>query len=245
MDQSPQMDQSSQMDKSPQTIESMFSGIAKTYDLVNRVISFGADRFWRKKLVNKTKVALGSSVLDCATGTGDVAFLYKYKVGKEGRVVGIDFCNEMLLIAVQKAKKKQLDVSFQRADVTKLPFEDRCFDAVSISFGIRNVEDRPRAFSEMARVTRSGGQVMILEVSLMHSPVKKKIFHFYSSKIMPGIGGLLSGKPKAYKYLNSSWETFPWGECLKKEIMDTGLYKDVISYPLGLGAIQIYECLVK
>ncbi len=232
------------MDKRAQTIQNMFSEIASSYDRANSVLSFGIHHLWKQKVVKLSGVKVGDSVLDCATGTGDLALLFKKKVEASGRVVGTDFCNEMLEHAPQKAQKNNLDVDFKWADVTRLPFKDKEFNATSISFGIRNVEDRKKAYQEMARVTQPDGPVMILEFGQIKTPVIKQAYNFYSQKVLPFIGGLISGKPDAYQYLNDSSQIFPSGEDFKQEIMATGLYKDVEIYPLNFGLAFIYKCIV-
>lgn len=232
------------MDKREQTIKSMFSDIADSYDKANSVLSLGIHHVWKKKVVNMTDLNKGDSCLDCATGTGDLALLYKKKVGDSGTVIGTDFCQEMLDEAPKKALAQNLDVKFQLADVTKLPFEDKQFNSVSISFGIRNVEQRQAAFKQMARVTKSGGQVMILEFGQIKTPVIKQAYNFYSQKILPFIGGLVSGQPEAYQYLNDSSQVFPCGEEFKNEIMDTKMYKSVEISPLNFGIAYIYKCQV-
>ncbi len=223
----------------------MFSKISGSYDCVNTVLSFGVHHLWKQKLVNLTDVKIGASVLDCATGTGDLALLYKTKVGCQGQVIASDFCREMLSLAPEKAKKKNLDIQFDLTDVTKLPYKDNKFDATSISFGIRNVEDLPKTLGELARVTRSDGQVMILEFGQVQIPVIKQIYNLYSKKVLPFIGGLISGNLKAYQYLNDSSRVFPCGEDFKKKILSTGFYKDVTVIPLSFGIAFIYKCLVK
>ena len=233
------------MDKKSQNIQFMFSKISRSYDWVNTVLSFGVHHLWKQKLVNMTDVETGSSVLDCATGTGDLALLYKFRVGPEGHVIASDFCREMLSLAPEKAKRKNLDIQFEWADVTKLPYKDNEFDATSISFGIRNVENLPMALQELARVTRPDGQVMILEFGQVQTPGIKQIYNFYSKKLLPLVGGLISGNLKAYQYLNDSSRVFPCGEDLKKEILSTGFYKDVIITPLSFGIAFIYKGLVK
>lgn len=233
------------MDKRAQTIQSMFSDIAGSYDKANSVLSLGIHHLWKQKIVNMTDLKKGDAVLDCATGTGDLALLFKKKVGAEGEVIGTDFCQEMLDEAPAKAKKQNLDVKFQWADVTDLKFEDNRFNACSISFGIRNVNDRPKAFTEMARVTKSGGHVMILEFGQVKTPIIKQFYNLYSEKILPFIGGIVSGKPKAYQYLNDSSQVFPCGEDFKNEMMATGLYQDIQVTTLSLGIAYIYKCTVK
>ena len=233
------------MDKRTQSVQSMFSKISTSYDCVNTVLSFGIHHLWKQKLVKMTDIKVGSSVLDCATGTGDLALLYKAKVGNQGQVIASDFCRKMLLLAPEKAKRKNLDIRFDLADVTKLPYKDNSFDATSISFGIRNVENLPKTFGELARVTRPEGQVMILEFGQVQVPVIKQIYNFYSKRVLPFIGGVISGNFKAYQYLNDSSRVFPCGEDFKKRILSTGFYKDVTVIPLSFGVAFIYKCLVK
>lgn len=232
------------MDKREQTIKSMFSEIAGSYDRANSVLSLGIHHLWKQKLVNMTPLKKGDSVLDCATGTGDLALLFKKKVDTTGKVIGTDFCQEMLDVAPDKAAAKNLDIQFQLADVTQLPFEDNQFNATSISFGIRNVENRTQAYREMARVTKSGGHVMILEFGQIKTPVVKQAYNFYSHKVLPKIGGWVSGKPEAYQYLNDSAQVFPCGEDFANEVMATGLYKSVDVTPLSFGVAYIYKCQV-
>lgn len=221
----------------------MFSEIAGSYDKANSVLSLGVHHLWKQELVNLTPLKAGDAVLDCATGTGDLALLFKKKV-QGGEVIGTDFCQEMLNEAPAKAENKNLDVHFQLADVTQLPFEDNRFQACSISFGIRNVENRTKAYEEMARVTKSGGHVMILEFGQIQTPGIKQAYNLYSQKILPFIGGLVSGKPDAYQYLNDSSQVFPCGEDFKNEVMATGLYRSVNITPLSFGVAYIYKCEV-
>ena len=233
------------MDKQATTIQNMFSEIAGSYDKANSVLSLGIHHLWKQKLVKMTPVTQGSKVLDCATGTGDLALLYKEKVGESGSVIGTDFCQEMLDHAPAKAQSKNLQITFQWADVTDLPFADNEFDAVSISFGIRNVEDRTKAFQEMARVSRSGGSVMILEFGQIQIPGLREAYNLYSQKVLPRLGGLVSGNTKAYQYLNDSSQEFPCDRQFKDEVMSTGLYSSVEISTLSLGVAYIYKCKVK
>ena len=222
----------------------MFSEIAGSYDTANSILSLGIHHLWKQKVVNMTPLLPGDKVLDCATGTGDLALLFKKKVGTEGEVIGTDFCKEMLDEAPYKATKQKLDVNFRLADVTQLPFEDNYFNASSISFGIRNVDGRDKAFKEMARVTKPGGNVMVLEFGQINTPVVKQAYNFYSQKVLPFLGGVVSGKPKAYQYLNDSSQVFPCGKDFKTEVMATGMYKDVSITPLSFGVAYIYQCTV-
>ena len=232
------------MDKREQTIKGMFSEIAGSYDTANSVLSLGIHHLWKQKLVKLSQVKPGDSVLDCATGTGDLALLFKKSVGPEGTVVGTDFCQEMLNEAPDKAKKQNLDVNFQLADVSDLKFESDSFNTSSISFGIRNVENRTKGLTEMARVTKSGGSVMILEFGQIDTPIIKQGYNFYSQKVLPFIGGIVSGKPKAYQYLNDSSLVFPCGQNFADEITATGSYSKVEFWPLSFGVAYIYKCTV-
>lgn len=233
------------MDKRAQTIQAMFSDIAGSYDKANSVLSLGIHHLWKQKVVRMTDLKLGDNVLDCATGTGDLALRYKKKVGPTGQVVGTDFCKAMLDEAPAKAKDQHLDVTFEIADVTALPYEDNRFQATSISFGIRNVNDRIKAYKEMARVTSSDGHVMVLEFGQIETPGIKQAYNFYSHKVLPFVGGLVSGKPEAYQYLNDSSQVFPCGEDFKNEVMATGAYKSVEVTTLSFGIAYIYKCQVK
>lgn len=232
------------MDKRAQTIQNMFTEIAGSYDQANSVLSLGIHHIWKQKIVNMTQLKEGDSVLDCATGTGDLALLYKKKVGS-GTVIGTDFCQGMLDEAPAKAEAQNLDVTFQWADVTDLPFEDNQFNASSISFGIRNVENRAKAFEELSRVTKPGGQVMILEFGQIKTPVIREAYNFYSHKVLPKIGGWISGKPAAYQYLNDSSQVFPCGQEFADEIMATGGYSQVDFKTLSFGVAYIYNCHVR
>src|SRR5690606_29043528 len=151
----------------------------------NSILSMGIHHLWRKKMVAISGAKPGMKVLDCATGTGDLAIEFKKAVGPEGQVIGTDFCQEMLIPAPAKAKAQNLDIQFEQADVMNLPYQDGQFDIVSISFGIRNVADPVKALQEMARVTKPGGCVMILEFGQADMPVFAPLFNFYSSKVLP------------------------------------------------------------
>ena len=166
----------------------MFASIADRYDLVNTVLSLGNHYRWRKKTVALSEPADGMSVLDCATGTGDLALDYKKVVGKDGRVLGTDFCEEMIAPAPAKAERKNLVVEFEVADAMNLPYEDDTFDISSIAFGIRNVDDPSAALKEMARVVKTGGKVVVLEFGQPYG-IMKHPFKFYSKYIMPTVGG--------------------------------------------------------
>ncbi|MGE5086780.1 MAG: bifunctional demethylmenaquinone methyltransferase/2-methoxy-6-polyprenyl-1,4-benzoquinol methylase UbiE [Bacillota bacterium] len=229
----------------PEIIRSMFSKVAANYDKGNNVLSMGIHHLWRKKLVKYSEAKAGDKVLDCATGTGDLAIEFKTKVGSAGQVTGTDFCAEMLIPAPGKAKERGLDITFEQADVTQLQYADKSFDISSISFGIRNVGNPVKGLSEMARVTKSGGQVMILEFGQVNIPVFGPLYNFYSQNILPKIGGLVTGQKDAYEYLQKSSAAFPCREEFLAMMKETGSFSHVEYKTLTGGIAYIYKGTVK
>lgn len=229
----------------PEKIKNMFGKVAGKYDLANSVLSLGIHHLWRRKLVSLSGVQQGQKVLDCATGTGDLAIEFKKQVGPTGEVVGTDFCVEMLGPAPQKAKEKNLEIHFQVADVMDLPFAENSFDVCSISFGIRNVQDPKKALSEMARVTKPGGQVMVLEFGQMYWPVVSSVYNFYSEKVLPRLGALVTGEKEAYEYLHSSAQNFPCREKFLHLMENTGAFSFQQYKTLTGGIAYIYQGTVK
>ncbi len=229
----------------PEIIKSMFSKVASRYDKANSVLSIGIHHLWRKKLVYLSKAHLGQDVLDCATGTGDLALEFKKSVGPSGTVIGTDFCAEMLEKAPHKALMKNLDILFETADVTDLQYADNKFDIVSISFGIRNVGNARKALEEMARVARPGGRVMILEFGQMKTPFIREIYRYYSEKILPILGGWVTGQKEAYDYLQTSSAAFPCREEFVTLMQQTNCFAEVNYVPVSFGIAYIYKGVVK
>lgn len=224
----------------PDTIRNMFKKVAPGYDRANDILSAGIHHLWRKKLVKLADVKPGQKVLDCATGTGDLAIEFKKAVGPSGSVVGTDFCKEMLESAPSKAQKHQLEIQYSVADVMNLPFQDSEFDRSSISFGIRNVQDPTKAVQELARVVKPGGQVLILEFGQMKTPVIKDLYQFYSDKILPWMGGLVTGQGEAYDYLQKSSAQFPCREEFVELMKKAYSFKKVEYVPVSFGIAYIY-----
>lgn len=219
----------------------MFSKVAANYDKGNNVLSMGIHHLWRKKLVKMSGAGPGMSVLDCATGTGDLAIEFKKAVGAEGSVIGTDFCAEMLIPAPAKAMAKGLDIRFEQADVTQLNYADNSFDITSISFGIRNVGDPLKGLKEMARVTKSGGSVMVLEFGQVQLPVFGPLYNFYSEKVLPKIGGWVTGEGEAYEYLQKSSAAFPCRENFLKLMRESGNFSSLEYTALTGGIAYIYH----
>jgi demethylmenaquinone methyltransferase / 2-methoxy-6-polyprenyl-1,4-benzoquinol methylase len=225
-------------------VRQMFSSIATRYDVTNEVLSFGIHRLWRRTAVRLSGAKEGSAVLDCATGTGDLALAFKRKVGASGRVMGTDFCKEMLDSAPAKAAREGLQVEFQVADAMDLPFADDTFDVASIAFGIRNVDDPVKCLKEMARVVRPGGRVVVLEFG-QPTGFFGALFRMYSKVIMPAIGGLLTGNRAAYEYLPRTSAAFPAGDRFLALMEQTGAYKERVAHPMTFGTSYVYVGTVR
>lgn len=229
----------------PEKIQSMFSRVAKNYDKTNSVLSIGIHHLWRQSLVKWSGARSGQNVLDCATGTGDLAIAFKKKVGAEGSVIGTDFCAEMLVPAPAKAAAENLEIKFEQADVTQLPYPDNQFDISSISFGIRNVGNPVLGLKELARVTKPGGQVLVLEFGQIKTPVIGPLYDFYSQRILPKLGGWASGQPEAYEYLQASSAAFPCGDKFIDLMKQTNAFISMEYKPLSLGIVYMYKGIVK
>ncbi len=212
-------------------VRSMFASIANKYDAVNTVLSFGVHHRWRKKTVQWSGAQAGDHVLDCATGTGDLAFAYKKVVGDKGYVLGTDFCAEMMETGPSKAEKKGLVVDFEVADVLNLPYEDNRFDISSISFGIRNTDDSLKCLQEMARVVKPGGRVVVLEFGQPNGFMKIP-YMIYQKYVMPFVGGLLSGNRDAYVYLPKTSAAFPAGAAFLALMDKAGVFSSRKAYSL-------------
>lgn len=224
----------------PHKIKSMFSKVASGYDKANDILSAGIHHLWRKKLVKLSGARSGNSVLDCATGTGDLAIEFKRTVGPQGQVTGTDFCKEMLDFAPEKARRENLSITFELADVTALSYANNSFDITSISFGIRNVADPVKGVSELARVTKPGGKVCVLEFGQIENPALNKAYQFYSTKILPKIGGTITGETDAYEYLQNSSAQFPCRDGFVKIMNQAALFSSVEYIPVSFGIAYIY-----
>ncbi len=226
-----------------QQVQAMFSEIAPRYDLANGVLSLGTHQLWRRAAVRASGAAPGSKVIDCATGTGDLALAFKRTVGPAGRVVGTDFCAEMLELAPPKAAAAKLEVEFAQADAQSLPYGDDTFDVASIAFGIRNVDDPVRCLRELARVVRPGGRVIVLEFGQPRG-VFGALFRIYSTYVLPFVGGLISGRPAAYKYLDRTAAAFPSGAAFTELMTKAGVFTEVGDQPLTFGTVHVYSGVV-
>ncbi len=229
----------------PERIRKMFSEISGNYDLANTVLSAGIHHLWRKAIVKWSGAKAGQRVLDCATGTGDLAIEFKKAVGPTGDVIGTDFCAEMMTTAPLKADREGLHLTFAQADVMNLPYNDAQFDVSSISFGIRNVADPAKALRELGRVTKPGGVVMVLEFGQPENAVLGAAFQFYSTRVLPKIGGWITGRPEAYEYLQNSSSHFPCREEFLALVEQSDRFAQAEYRPLSLGIAYMYRAVVR
>ena len=189
----------------------MFAGIASRYDLLNHLLSANIDRLWRRRLTRLLAPSLGGGarVLDVACGTGDLSLDVARAATSGAHVTGLDFCRPMLDIAEQKAARENLRVPFVEGDALRLPFADATFDAVTIAFGLRNLSDPEQGLRELFRVAKPSGRVLVLEFSRPVVPGFRALFGFYFRRVLPLVGGALSGSRGAYEYLPDSVSRFP------------------------------------
>ncbi len=232
----------SELSKESGKIQAMFSSIAPHYDLLNRVLSFGRDIYWRKFAVRMLPIENNNRLLDVATGTADVAMeIIRQNPSKNLSVTGVDFSEGMLELGKEKAAKSEYakNIKLQFGDVNSLPFEDNAFDGAIIAFGIRNIPDYKKGIKEMTRVVKQGGKVVILEFTNTRSHFLKPFYQFYLTKALPMIGEIISGGKGAYKYLSLSVIDFPDAETLKRIMQDAGL-KDVRYHLLTFGTVAVH-----
>ena len=230
------------VDQTRKKVWVMFDRIAHRYDLLNRLLSFRQDVRWRNKLAEYLPDKNELEVLDVATGTADVLISLNNKSRKIKKAIGIDMAEKMIEIGRKKINKLKLSdkISLQKGDATDIRFEEESFDLVTISFGIRNVNNLDLALQNMLRVLRKNGRSLILEFSLPSNFIMKRLYLFYFRNILPFIGSLVSGDAYAYNYLNQSVETFPYGQEFCK-IMQKNGFKNVKKYPLTFGIATIYS----
>ena len=230
------------VDKTGSRVREMFAQIAPRYDLMNHLLSLGIDVLWRKRTVRELRLDGHLPILDCCTGTGDLALMLAKRVAGRVRVVGTDFCAPMLQLAKNKqdACVNKFPVGFLEADTQSLPFSDAAFQAVTVAFGLRNVQDTDLGLRELVRVCAFGGQVAVLEFSQPTVPGLKHVYQAYFKHILPRVGQRLAeNQQSAYEYLPNSVLEFPCGQALADRMQAAGL-RDVRVMPLTLGVATLY-----
>ncbi len=223
------------VDKTGDRVRGMFAEIAPRYDLANRMLSGGIDVLWRRATVRRAPPPAAGAILDVCCGTGDLALAYAAKAGPNVRIVASDFCRPMLDRGAEKGARAGRPIEWVEADAMALPFPDATFDLVTVAFGLRNIADTSRGLAEMARVTRPGGRLAILEFSLPRSALIRHGYLWYFRNVLPRLGNALArNRSDAYTYLNQSVEEFPSGERLAAVVRAAG-YEAVTMLPLTFG----------
>jgi len=223
-------------------VEQMFDNISGKYDLLNRILSMGIDVRWRKKVVKSVKKANPKTVLDIATGTGDLAI--QIAKSTQAQITGFDLSAGMLEVGRKKVTKEKLDdrIEMIQGDAENMPFENNSFDVITVAFGVRNFENLKKGLDEIYRVLKPGGKFIILEFSQPESFPMKQLYAFYSKNILPKIGKQISKDESAYTYLPDSVKAFPYGEEMKKILKNSNFSKSS-DKKLTFGIASIYESL--
>ena len=225
-------------------VREMFSGIAGKYDLLNHILSVNIDKRWRRVVREKVGAVLddpAAVVLDVACGTGDLSL--ELKRNAKARIIGSDFCHPMLAIAKDKTDEAKELIPYIEGDAMRLPFADSTFDAVTIAFGLRNLSNFKDGLTELGRILKPGGKLAVLEFSSPVIPGFRGLFNFYFTKILPRIGGIVSGSQGAYEYLPDSVSKFPDQKKLV-ELMESAGFESV-EYVNLTGGIAAIHCGVK
>lgn len=227
------------MSSKKEQVAEMFDNIAGNYDFLNHFLSMGIDKKWRKKAIGMLKQGNPKQILDIATGTGD--FAIEALAANPDKVTGVDISRQMLEIGKEKMKKKGIDnvIHLEYGDSENLPFESNSFDAITASFGVRNFENLEAGLSEMFRVLKPGGKLMIIEFSMPEKFPFKQIYKFYFMNILPIIGRMVSKDHRAYTYLPESVNAFPYGKKFTN-ILDKLGFADSHITPLTFGIASIY-----
>jgi demethylmenaquinone methyltransferase / 2-methoxy-6-polyprenyl-1,4-benzoquinol methylase len=221
--------------QNPAQVRGIFSAIAARYDLANHLLSGGLDFLWRARAVRMVRAWRPRSILDLATGSGDLALAMR-KAMPEAQILGADFCLPMLQVAARKGLRPLVV-----ADGTRLPLADASFDAVTVAFGLRNMESWPGALREMARVLRPGGHLLVLDFSMPRPPFSA-VYRFYLHRVLPLFAGLLTGNRAGYEYLGESIEAFPSGPAMCDLIRAHG-FAGASAEPLAAGIVSIYTAM--
>ena len=221
-------------------VNAMFGRIAERYDLANQLLSFGIDRVWRDRLVDEVEWRRPKSVVDLATGSGDVAFALSQALPDAGEIKALDFCEPMIEQAKSKQRRSEdTRIEFSVGDILSLPIESARADAITIAFGYRNLENRATGLSEMKRVLKpKTGHLFVLEFSQPH-PVYRPFYYYYLKTLLPNMASLITGDKAAYEYLSESIEAFPDINGISRELRKAG-FTDVEAIPLAFGSVALH-----
>ncbi len=223
-------------------VRNVFDSVADRYDLMNDMMSFGIHRLWKRLTIHLSHVKYGERVLDLAGGTGDLTRLFHPRVGDKGEVVLADINAAML----RRGRDRLVDeglvkgIRYVQVDAQTLPFEDKCFDCITIAFGLRNVTDKDKALRSMFRVLKPGGRLLVLEFSRPVNELFSKFYDLYSFKMLPLMGKLIAGDPDSYRYLAESIRMHPDQDKLKGMMVGAG-FERVEYFNLTQGVVAIHR----
>jgi demethylmenaquinone methyltransferase/2-methoxy-6-polyprenyl-1,4-benzoquinol methylase len=229
------------LSKKPERIAGMFDAIAPRYDFLNHLLSAGIDRHWRNRAIRSLRLTGCERVLDLCTGTADLAIAARQARPPAARVVGVDFAGAMLAIGAQKIRRAALGggIVLARGDAMRIPVVDTSVDAVTIAFGIRNVEDPELALRDVARVLKPGGRLVVLEFAIPTTPVFRAVYLSYFRHILPRIGRAVSRHDAAYGYLPASVGAFASPDAFTSLLRNVG-FRDVSADPMTFGSVYLY-----
>jgi len=235
------MKRKNRFEKNNPSVKKLFKKVAFSYDLQNSVLSLGMDIIWRKKLAAMLEIPSSGLILDAATGTAEVA-LEIYRKHPQSRIIGLDFSPSMLEIGVSKLRPadKKNRIILSAGDICSLPFKSSLFDAITISFGIRNVDNRAKGLTEFHRVLKPGGKLNVMEFAYPDNRFMKSLYSFYFRYIMPPVGNFIARTPGAYDYLVDSVDGFPLPEAFISELSSAG-FRDLEIRDLTFGIARIYR----
>lgn len=225
-------------------VAQMFDTISENYDGLNKIISFGTDAKWKQKILKIVAAKKPTTILDIATGTGDLAILFAKTSATQ--IIGLDISQGMLDIGKKKIEAQKLDTKIQMVlgDGENIPYADNYFDVITVAYGVRNFEHLEKGLSEILRTLKPGGQFIILETSVPTKFPFKQGYYVYTNFIMPTIGKLFSNDKKAYAYLSNSAQNFPFGEVLNNILRKIG-FIEVVHLPQTMGVATIYTASKK
>ena len=227
-----------------ESVRKMFSAVSRRYDLMNTLITFGLHKKWRKKAVALTKPVKGNFVLDCAAGTGDFAFEFKKIVANDGKVFAVDFSSDMLKILSEKSEKLNLPVEYSEQDVSSLSFPDDYFDIASIGFGVRNFDDPVKTLTEITRVLKNNGKIVILETGQPNKTIRF-FYKIYSEIFIKPSGKIISDDRGAYDYLVNTASVFPYGDKFIGLMKNINSISECKYHKLFQGVAYIYTGIIK
>ncbi len=228
-------------DNDSNQIQSMFNALAPRYDFLNRVLSVGYDKYWRKVAVNQFGNISNKTILDVATGTADIVLEIARRHPEPLQIIGMDFSQSMLKLGSNKISEKNFkkEIPLIPASAENIPLKDEIFDGAITAFGVRNFSDTQKGLLEMYRVLKPNGKIVVLEFSFPRYTIPQYLYRFYFEKILPLVGRIISGHKTAYSYLPASVSNFPQGEAFKQLLENSG-FKRVSLKTLTLGIVTLY-----